>query len=83
MPMKRARTLSELYSFPGFHAAAQLKGVFGDPGVRIIHLCRKKRPAPALVVTALVALFMTGVCREYAMWALVAFASCSNSNGCE
>ena len=40
--MKRARTLSELYSFPGFRAGAQLKGVFGDPDLRVIALRRKK-----------------------------------------
>jgi hypothetical protein len=40
--MKRARTWSELYSFPGFRAAAQLKGVFGDPDVRVVRLRRKK-----------------------------------------
>ena len=41
--MKRARTLCELYSFSGFRAAAQLKGVFGDPDVRVVRLRRKKR----------------------------------------
>lgn len=50
--MKRALTLSELYSFPGFHAAAQLKGVFGDPDVRIVKLRRKKSLVPVPVVDA-------------------------------
>jgi hypothetical protein len=40
--MKRARTWCELYSFPGFRAAAKLKGVFGDPDVRVAPLRRKK-----------------------------------------
>lgn len=81
--MKRARTLSELYSFPGFHAAAKLKGVFGDPDVRIVKLRRKKSLAPVPAVIARVARFMTGVCRGYAMWGRVVFASCSNSSACE
>lgn len=80
--MKRARTLSELYSFPGFRAAAKLKGVFGDPDVRIIHLRRKKSLASVPVVAADAAQCMTGVYRRCGMWAPVAFASCSNSNGC-
>lgn len=43
--MKTGRRLSELFSFPDFVAAAALKGVFGDPGARIVSLRRrKKRP---------------------------------------
>ena len=80
--MQRARSLSELYSFPGFHAAAQLKGVFGDPGVRIIHLRRKKSLVPVPAVAALTVRFMTGACRGHGMWGPVAFSSCSNSSGC-
>ena len=34
--MKRARTWCELYSFPGFRAAAKLKAVVGDPDVRVV-----------------------------------------------
>ena len=65
--MKRARTLPELYSFSGFHAAAQLKGVFGDPEARIISVRRKKRVAPVLVVVGSAVLSMTGGCRGRAI----------------
>ncbi|NOU08940.1 MAG: hypothetical protein HOO98_02835 [Nitrospira sp.] len=58
--MKRARTLCELYSFPGFSAAAQLKGVSGDPDVRVVRLRRKKRPAPVRAVPGLAARSMIG-----------------------
>ncbi|MDR4484894.1 MAG: hypothetical protein R3B95_17100 [Nitrospirales bacterium] len=73
--MKRARTLCELYSFPGFSAAAQLKGVFGDPDVRVVRLRRKKRPAPARAVVGRVARSMIGVCRARGIFRLAAFVS--------
>jgi hypothetical protein len=80
--MKRARTWCEMYSFPGFRAAARLKGVFGDPDVRVVWLGRKKRPVPVRAVADRVARSTTGACRECAIWAPVAFASSSNSIGC-
>jgi hypothetical protein len=40
--MKKARTLRELFSFPGFINKRQLEGQFGDPKARIIVLDRKK-----------------------------------------
>ena len=41
--MKKARTLRELFSFPGFYAHRQLQGVFGDPKARIVELRRQKK----------------------------------------
>ena len=61
--MKRARTLSDMYSFPGFQAAAMLQGVFGDPHRRIVTLGRKKRPASVRCVTGSAARCTTGVWR--------------------
>lgn len=48
--MKTKTTLASLYSFPGFKAMANLKGIYGDPESRIITLKRrqKKRFAPAV-----------------------------------
>ena len=80
--MRRARTWCEMYSFYGFRAAAQLKGVFGDPDVRVVRLRRKKRPAPARAVAGSVVRSMIGACRARAIWAPVGFASSSNSSGC-
>jgi hypothetical protein len=45
--MKTGRSLRELFSFPDFVAAATLKGVFGDPKVRIVTLRRRKNRDPA------------------------------------
>jgi len=42
--MKKARTLCELFSFPGFITKHQLEGQFGDPKARTIILKRKKKP---------------------------------------
>lgn len=43
--MKTKTTLASLYSFPGFKAMANLKGIYGDPESRIITLkrCQKKQ----------------------------------------
>jgi hypothetical protein len=41
--MKKARTLRELFSFPGFYTQRQLQGVFGDPKARIVQLKRQKK----------------------------------------
>lgn len=80
--MKHGHTLSKLYSFPGFHAAAQLKGVFGDPAKRVITLQRKKSLAPARAAVTRAALFMIDTHLKRGTWAPVAFASCSNTSGC-
>jgi hypothetical protein len=46
--MKTNKTLSDLFSFPGFRARSKLKGVFGDSPARIVTLVRrqKKRRVP-------------------------------------
>lgn len=41
--MKKAKTLRELFSFPGFYAQRQLQGVFGDPKARIVEIRRQKK----------------------------------------
>jgi hypothetical protein len=80
--MKRARTWCELYSFPGFRAAAKLKGVFGDPDVRVATLRRKKRPAPVRAVAARAVRSTTGGWRGHETWVRVDFALSLNSSGC-
>ena len=41
--MKRDKTLSSLYSYPGFRASGQLEGTFRDPQARIVVLQRRKK----------------------------------------
>jgi hypothetical protein len=41
--MKIKKTLSALYSFPGFRAMTNLKGICGDPDSRIITLKRSQK----------------------------------------
>ena len=79
--MKRARTWCELYSFPGFRAAAHLKGVFGDPDLRVVQLRRKKRPASVRAVAGNTVRSMIGACRERGIFRPVAFASCWSLSG--
>jgi len=73
--MKRARTLCELYSFSGIRAAAQLKGVFGDPDLRVVQLRRKKSPAPVCALVGRAAWPMIGAYYERGIFRPAAFAS--------
>ena len=49
--MKACKTLSELYSHPGFRARSKLTGVYGDPYARVIKLVRRQKKPFALFVT--------------------------------
>jgi hypothetical protein len=47
---KRQHRLSDGYSFAEFRAQATVRGVFGDPNVRIVNLDRRsKKPSAAAV----------------------------------
>jgi hypothetical protein len=46
---KRLRRLSDGYSFAGFRARATVRGVFGDPDVRILRLERRSKKRFAVV----------------------------------
>jgi hypothetical protein len=46
---KRQRRLSDGYSFTGFRAKASVRGVFGDPDVRIVRLDRRSKKRFAAV----------------------------------
>jgi len=41
--MGRKRRLLDEYQFPGFRPNATIKGVFGDPKARVIHLKRTQK----------------------------------------
>jgi len=46
---KQRRRLSDGYSFAGFRAAASVRGVFGDPQVRVVRLDRRSKKRFAAV----------------------------------
>jgi hypothetical protein len=46
---KQLRRLSDGYSFADFRARATVRGVFGDPGVRIVRLERRSKKRFAAV----------------------------------
>jgi hypothetical protein len=50
--MKQAKTLEQLFSFPGFRAKQRLSGIFGDSGARVVELARRKRGHFALAVAS-------------------------------
>ncbi|HKD66716.1 MAG TPA: hypothetical protein VKB84_07740 [Candidatus Binataceae bacterium] len=39
----RKRRLQDAHSFPGFQPLATVRGVFGDPQVRIVQLVRRRK----------------------------------------
>ena len=47
--MQHTKTLSAVFSFPGFRARSQLQGILGDSHARLVVLVRRKkrRCAPA------------------------------------
>ena len=50
----KRRRLTDGYTFPGFRALATVRGVFGDPRVRVVMLVRrskKRSVAPAVIGT--------------------------------
>jgi antirestriction protein ArdC len=49
---KRQRRLSDGYSFAGFRARVTVRGVFGDPNVRIVRLDRRSKKRLAVVAGA-------------------------------
>lgn len=46
---ERQRRLSDAYSFAGFRAKATVRGVFGDPDVRIISVQRRSKKGVRLL----------------------------------
>jgi hypothetical protein len=58
--MKKARTLLELFSYPGFVASNKLEGKFGNPKARIIQLDRKKKRRHAPYVKLILKVIMIG-----------------------
>jgi hypothetical protein len=48
--MQKTRRLLDEYRFPGFRPKAAIKGIFGEPGSRIIELERRQKKRFAVVV---------------------------------
>jgi hypothetical protein len=63
---KRRRRLSDGYSFAGFRANATVRGVFGDPNVRIVRLDRRSKKRFAAVAGGSTPAGMTGAFGRFA-----------------
>ena len=50
---KRRRRLSDGYSFEGFRPKATVRGVFGDPNVRVVSLERRSKKLSAVAAVGL------------------------------
>lgn len=48
--MPHTKTLSAVFSFPGFRARSRLQGIVGDPHARLVVLVRQKTPRCARAV---------------------------------
>lgn len=82
--MKAGRSLRELFSFPGFVAAATLRGEFGDPKLRVVTLRRrKKRPSVRTAATAAAAGMTRGCAvRATCVWPAGTCMSSSSVGAC-
>ena len=76
---KRQQRLSDGYSFAGFRAQGIVRGVFGDPDVRIVTLERRsKKPSAAAAVRSRRA-GTTGVYAGFVTFRVPGFGSFWNS----
>src|ERR1700730_8654909 len=64
---KRQRRLLDGYSFDGFRANETLRGVFGDPDVRILRLDRRSKKRFAAVASRSGTAGTTGGCGRFAI----------------
>jgi len=78
--MKIDRTLTDLYSFPGFRARSKLKGMFGDSWTRIVTLARRQKKRCVLHVTRPRGASTTGRSIESETWTRGAPGSIWNSS---
>ena len=80
--MKHANTLQMLFSLPGFGAKQRLRGLFGDPLVRIVELERRKKLLSARAAALAIAPSTTGSNdRRATCWFWVGALCCSSSDG--
>src|ERR1700724_352428 len=63
---KRQRRLSDGYSFAGFRVNSTVRGVFGDPDVRIVRLARRSKKRFAAVAAGPGTAGTTGGCGRFA-----------------
>jgi hypothetical protein len=81
--MKTGRSLRELFSFPGFVAAATLKAEFGDPKSRIVSLRRRKKRRYAPIAAIAAAAATTRACAVPAICVSLAGICTSSSSACD
>jgi len=76
---KRQHGLSDGYSFAGFRAQATVRGVFGDPDVRIVKLDRRSKKPSAMAAVRGRQGGTTGGCGGFATYRAAGSASSWNS----
>jgi hypothetical protein len=76
---KRLRRLSDGYSFAGFRAKVTVRGVFGNPDVRIVRLDRRSKKRFAAVAGWSGTVGTTGECGRFATCRAQDFGLFSNS----
>src|SRR5271166_5649702 len=75
---KRQHRLSDGYSFAGFRAQATVRGVFGDPHVRIVRLDRRSKNPSATVAVRRRPVGTNGGCDGWATCPAPGSALCWN-----
>lgn len=66
--MGRKRQLLDEYQFPGFRPKANIKGVFGDPKARVIHLKRTQKKRCADVAIRCIGVITIRRCDGYGIY---------------
>ena len=74
-PRKRYRYLQHEYSFPSFRASNVVRGVFGDPNLRIVYLNRRSKKPCADAVDMCSTAGTIGGAAAFATSPAVAFGS--------
>jgi hypothetical protein len=65
--MRKGRTLSDLYHFPGCKPKKTVHGVFGDPHARVIKLVRRGKK----LLAGYAAPFIARIVRERSGWSAI------------
>jgi hypothetical protein len=72
---RKRKRLTDAYNFAGFRAQEQVRGIFGDPGARIVTLVRRSKKQLAAVAVAFRQGGTTAPRAACAIWAAATHAS--------
>ena len=66
--MPKQRRLQDAYRFPGFQPLARVRGVFGDPKLRIVQLVRRRKKRRVVSAGRCIERSTINGAAEWAIW---------------